>query len=103
MCTHTPPPASLATPVSPATPRHPRHPRPVPAPPAPRPPATSRHLPQEMELVALLPARYVMSTTLHDRLVHLQLLKRLRAAELQVLSTWTQYTDRVGTGASAST
>ena len=50
------------------------------------------------ELVALLPAQYVMSTTLHDRLVHLQLLKRLRAQpELQVLSTWTQYTDRVGT------
>ena len=44
------------------------------------------YLPQEMEdLVALLPAQYVMSTTLHDRLVHLQLLKRLRAQpELQV-------------------
>ena len=38
------------------------------------------------KLVALLPAQYVMSTTLHDRLVHLQLLKRLRAQpELQVL------------------
>ena len=50
------------------------------------------------KLVALLPAQYVMSTTLHDRLVHLQLLKRLRAQpELQVLSTWTQYTDRIGT------
>ena len=64
---------------------------------------TRPHLPpsaaQEMEeLVALLPAQYVMSTTLHDRLVHLQLLKRLRAQpELQVLSTWTQYTDRIGT------
>ena len=46
----------------------------------------SLYLPQEMEdLVALLPAQYVMSTTLHDRLVHLQLLKRLRAQpELQV-------------------
>ena len=40
-----------------------------------------RVLQQEMaELVSLLPPHYVISTVLQDRLVHLQLFKRLRSS-----------------------
>jgi len=58
----------------------------------------STQLQKEMaELVSLLPPHYVISTVLQDRLVHLQLFKRLRSSmHARVVSHWAHHTDRAG-------